>query len=203
MILSQEGEKAYRIAYDLVRRREVKGSNEIWQADHTQLDLVARRDDGRGRCPWLTLITDEYNRAITGFAFFFDAPSTIRTALPLRQAIWRKAEPHLGICGIPEVLYFDNGSDSVFEHLQQVAADLKIRLVHSMPGVPRGRGKVERLFRTVRASFSKSKALSTPPSECMEAAPSAPDFVSAWCRATSVYRAGNLCHAPLTLTAFN
>ena len=153
MTLGQEGEKAYRNAYDLVRRREVKGPNEIWQADHTQLDLVARRDDGREGRPWLTLITDEYSRAITGFAFSFDAPSTIRTALALRQAIWRKAEPHWGICGIPEVLYSDNGSDFVSEHLQQVAADLKIRLVHSTPGVPRGRGKVERLFRTVNQRF--------------------------------------------------
>jgi putative transposase len=153
LTLGQEGEKAYRNAYDLVHRREVNAPNEIWQADHTELDLIAQRDDGREGRPWLTLITDEYSRAITGFAFSFDAPSTIRTALALRQAIWRKAEPHWEICGIPQILYSDNGSDFTSEHLQQVAADLKIRLVHSTPGVPRGRGKVERLFRTVNQRF--------------------------------------------------
>ena len=31
----------------------------------------------------------------------------------------------------------------------QVCADLKVQLIHSTPGQPRGRGKVERLFGTV------------------------------------------------------
>jgi len=55
---------------------------------HTPLDLVARCDDGRDGRPWLTVITDDYSRAIAGFSFSFDAPSSIRTALALRQAIW-------------------------------------------------------------------------------------------------------------------
>jgi putative transposase len=151
--LGHEGEKAYRDAFDLVLRRQAGSPNEVWQADHTLLDLMALDEGGRQRRPWLTLITDDYSRAICGFALSFDAPSTIRTALALRQAIWRKTEPHWGICGIPQTLYSDNGSDFTSEHLQQVAADLKIRLVHSTPGVPRGRGKVERLFRTVNQRF--------------------------------------------------
>jgi len=47
------------------------------------------------------------------------------------------------------VLYTDNGRDFTSKHLEQVAADLKIRLVFSTPGVPRGRGRVERLFSTI------------------------------------------------------
>jgi hypothetical protein len=31
--------------------------------------------------------------------------------LALRQAIWRKEEPRWIVCGIPDVLYTDNGSD--------------------------------------------------------------------------------------------
>lgn len=151
--LGHEGEKAYRDAFDLVLRRQAGSPNEVWQADHTLLDLMALDERGRQRRPWLTLITDDYSRAVCGFALSFDAPSTIRTALALRQAIWRKTEPRWGICGIPQALYSDNGSDFTSEHLQQVAADLKIRLVHSTPGVPRGRGKVERLFRTVNQRF--------------------------------------------------
>ena len=151
--LGRQGEKAYRDTFDLVQRREASAPNEIWQADHTQLDLVARRDNGREGRPWLTVVTDEYSRAVAGFAFSFDAPSTIRTALALRQSIWRKAEAHWSICGIPTALYSDNGSDFTCEHLQQVAADLKIRLIHSTPGVPRGRGKIERFFRTVNQRF--------------------------------------------------
>jgi putative transposase len=47
------------------------------------------------------------------------------------------------------VLYTDNGSDFTSQHLEQVAADLKMRLVFSTPGVARGRGRIERFFSTI------------------------------------------------------
>lgn len=37
--LSLEGSKKYRETYDLAYRREAKVPNEIWQADHTELDI--------------------------------------------------------------------------------------------------------------------------------------------------------------------
>ena len=36
--LTHEGEKLYPQAFDLIHRREVNWPNEIWQADHTQLE---------------------------------------------------------------------------------------------------------------------------------------------------------------------
>jgi len=39
LTLAHEGSKAYRLAFDLLHRREASASNEIWQADHTLLDL--------------------------------------------------------------------------------------------------------------------------------------------------------------------
>jgi len=62
------------------------------------------------------------------------------------------------VFGIPETLYVDNGSDFTSHHIQQVAADLKISIVHSAPGEPRGRGKVERLFETVNCMFLSTQA---------------------------------------------
>jgi Mu transposase, C-terminal len=50
-------------------------------------------------------------------------------------------------------LYTDNGSDFTSRHLEQVCADLKIQLVFSTPGVPRGRGRIERFFSTVDQMF--------------------------------------------------
>jgi putative transposase len=49
--LALNGEKAYREAYDLVHRREAERPNQIWQADHTQLDLWAKRADGETARP--------------------------------------------------------------------------------------------------------------------------------------------------------
>jgi len=151
--LALEGEKSYREAFDLIHRREATRPNEIWQADHTQLDLWAKRDDGQVARPWLTIIIDDHSRAIAGFLFTFDSPSAAQTALALRQAIWRKAEAHWIIFGIPEVLYTDNGSDFTSTHLEQVAVDMKMRLIFSTPGHPRGRGRIERFFSTVNQMF--------------------------------------------------
>ena len=151
--LGVDGEKAYRDAYDLVHRREAERPNQIWQADHTQLDLWAKRDDGQAARPWLTIIIDDHSRAIAGFAFSFDSPSALQTSLALRQAIWRKADTHWIVFGIPDVLYTDNGSDFTSIHLEQVAADIKLRLIFSTPGHPRGRGRIERFFETVNQMF--------------------------------------------------
>jgi putative transposase len=54
---------------------------------------------------------------------------------------------------IPEILYTDNGSDFTSRHLEQVSADLKVRLVFSTPGVPRSRGRVERFFSSIDQMF--------------------------------------------------
>jgi len=147
--LAHDGSKIYRTTYDLLYRREAEKPNDIWQADHTLLDIWVRHDDGPPVRPWLTVIMDDYSRAVAGFGLSFQAPSAIQTALILHQAIWRKSLPQWKITGIPETFYTDHGSDFTSEHLEQVSADLEISLVFSEPGMPRGRGKIERFFRTV------------------------------------------------------
>jgi putative transposase len=121
--------------------------------DHAQLGILLIREGGEAARPWLTIVIDDYSRAIAGYYLGFDPPSSMRTALALRQDIWRKGHPHWHICGIPEVLYTDNGSDFTSKHIEQVAVDLKTRLVFSTPGKPQGRGRIERFFRTVNQMF--------------------------------------------------
>jgi putative transposase len=60
---------------------------------------------------------------VAGYYLGFEPPSSLRTTLALRQGIWRKGDPHWEICGIPDILYTDNGSDFRSKHLEQVAAD--------------------------------------------------------------------------------
>ena len=52
--------------------------------------------------------------------------------------------------GLPKAVYVDNGSPFVSGQLLRACAVLGIRLIHSTPGRPEGRGKIERVFRTVR-----------------------------------------------------
>ena len=96
---------------------------------------------------------DDYSRAVAGYFLSFEDPSALHTSLALRQAIWRKEDSRWSICGIPEVLYTDHGSDFTSRHLEQVGADLKIRLAFSIPVKPRGRGRIERFFSTVNEMF--------------------------------------------------
>src|SRR5579859_1975753 len=147
--LAHEGTRAYTERFDLLHRREASRPNEMWQADHTPLDLWVLDESGRPARPLLTIVIDDYSRVIPGYLIGIHAPSALWTALALRQAIWRKGDPHWTACGIPEVFYTDNGSDFTSRHLEQVAADLNVRLSFSIAGRPRGRGKVERFFETV------------------------------------------------------
>jgi transposase InsO family protein/DNA transposition AAA+ family ATPase len=127
--------------------------NATWQADHTQLDILVLDANGQPKRPWLTTVIDDYSRIVAGYTVFLGAPSTLQTCLALRQAIWRKEDPAWPVCGIPEVLYVDHGCDFTSHHLEQVAADLKIQLVHSAVARPQGRGKVERLFGTLNTEL--------------------------------------------------
>jgi putative transposase len=151
--LAHDGTKAYSNTFELVHRREATGSNAIWQADHTPLDILLICPDGKAANPWLTVVIDDYSRAVAGYFLSFEAPSALHTSLALRQAVWRKEDSRWIVCGIPDVLYTDNGSDFTSRHLEQVSADLKIRLVFSLPGKPRGRGRIERFFSTVNEMF--------------------------------------------------
>jgi putative transposase len=136
-----------------VYRREARYPNEIWQADHTLLNIWLLTDEGQIARPWLTVIEDDYSRCIVGYYLSFETPNTLKTALTLRQAIWHKIEAHWPMCGTPEIFYTDHGSDFTSDHMEQVSADLKMDLVFSMVGIPRGRGRIERFFRTVDQLF--------------------------------------------------
>ena len=108
--------------------------------------------------PWLTIAIDDYSHADRRIL------SRIRTAaLPAHQNLaWLcgrgsgvKRIPHWQICGVPDVLYTDNGADFTIQaSSEQVAADLK-----DPPGVLdaaaslQGRGRIERFFRTVNEMF--------------------------------------------------
>jgi len=70
------------------------------------------------------------------------AEDTVRLAAALR--------PALAARGVPEHVYVDNGSAFVDSWLLRACAKLGIKLVHSAPGRPQGRGKIERFLCATR-----------------------------------------------------
>jgi putative transposase len=55
--------------------------------------------------------------------------------------------------GIPRLVYTDNGKIYRSQQFEYICASLGCTLLHSQPFVPQGRGKVERMFNTVRMRF--------------------------------------------------
>ncbi len=66
LMLAHRGNKAYSEGFDLVHRREAATPNSIWQVDHAQLDIQLLREDGSVAKPWLTIVIDDYSRAVAG-----------------------------------------------------------------------------------------------------------------------------------------
>jgi putative transposase len=149
MTLAHFGAKAYQQKHELIFRTECQDPNQIWQVDHSLLDINLIDDKGNVRKPWLTAVIDDYSRAVCGYFLSFESPCSVNTALCLRQAIWKKNNPSWPMCGIPQILYTDHGTDFMSLHIEQVCIRLKIRMINSMVGRPQGRGKIERFFQTV------------------------------------------------------
>ena len=92
----------------------------------------------------LFLIVDDHSRLLAGGRFFAHENARACQDL-LRRSITRR--------GVPEVLYADNGAPFANAWLARTCAVLGIRLVHSRPYSPEGRGKQERLNRYIREAF--------------------------------------------------
>ncbi|MGH3094809.1 MAG: DDE-type integrase/transposase/recombinase [Streptosporangiales bacterium] len=119
-------------------RFEAERVNELWTGDALHGPKIG------GRKTYLFCFLDDRSRAAVGYRFGY-AEDTVRLAAALR--------PALAARGVPEQVYVDNGSAFVDSWLLRACAVLGIKLVHSTPHRPQGRGKIERFFRTVREQF--------------------------------------------------
>ena len=119
-------------------RFEASRPNELWTGDALHGPVIA------GRKTYLFCFIDDHSRAVMGARWAFHE-DVVRLAAALRPALASR--------GVPESVYVDNGSAFVDAWLLRACAVLGIKLVHSRPGRPQGRGKIERFFRTVRDQF--------------------------------------------------
>ncbi len=62
--LAHDGPTALRDRYELVHRRQSDRPNALWQADHTELDLLVLDADGTPAGPWLSVVLDDCSRAV-------------------------------------------------------------------------------------------------------------------------------------------
>ncbi len=119
-------------------RFEADAPNQRWTGDALHGPTV------NGRKAILCAFIDDHSRLLTGYRWA-RREDTVRLEAALHGGLAAR--------GIPATIYVDNGSAFVDKQLLRACASLGIRLVHSRPGQPEGRGKIERFFRTVRDQF--------------------------------------------------
>jgi len=125
-------------------RYEAERPNDRWITDVLVGPFVPfPKAEGSVRAK-LFLIVDDHSRLIVDGRFF--AHENARACQELfRRAITRR--------GVPTVLYADNGGPFRNAWLDRTCAVLGVRLVHSRPYAPEGRGKQERANRYIREAF--------------------------------------------------
>ena len=125
------------------KKFEAQYANQIWQSDMLFGPWVARPGGGK-RQVFLQATLDDASRLIPHAQFYPDQglDSFLNC---LRQAIAAR--------GVPVRLYMDNAKIYRSPQLARIAASIGILIVHTPPYQPEGRGKIERMFRSVREQF--------------------------------------------------
>jgi putative transposase len=116
-------------------RFEAEFRNELWTGDALHGPLID------GHRTYLFCFIDDHSRLLAGYRWAA-REDVLNASRALRAGIAAR--------GLPKAAYVDNGSPFVSGQLLRACAVLGIRLIHSRPGRPEGRGKIERVFRTVR-----------------------------------------------------
>jgi transposase InsO family protein len=122
-----------------VKAFEMEFANDCWQAD-TSWGPVLK---GCSKKPqtYLVAFIDDASRLTPHWQFYFN-DNAINMQNSFRQAIAK--------FGVPKRIYLDLGGPYDNLQLRLICASLGIELVHGRPRQPKGRGKIERHFRTIK-----------------------------------------------------
>jgi putative transposase len=119
-------------------RFEAERPNVRWVGDALHGPVVA------GRKAILIAFLDDHSRAVVAARWGY-AENAVALRETLRVALSSR--------GRPAQIYVDNGSMFIDSALRRCCAVLGVKLTHSQPGRPQGRGKIEVACRTVEFGF--------------------------------------------------
>jgi transposase InsO family protein len=144
-VVKEQGWLPLKKRTDVRKAYEVDNVNDLWISDFMHGPQV--RTANRSVKAILCAILDDHSRMVVGHAF--------RTSETISALTLVLKEAFLAY-GIPKRLYVDNGSSFSSDLLTRSCAQAGISLIHSKPYDSPSRGKVERLFRTIRERFLSS-----------------------------------------------
>lgn len=142
------------VQHDPAKPFEHSAFGQMWTADFLHGPKI--RIKGNKRKTYLHVIIDDSTRYVVRAGFYTSEGTEV-----MMKELMAGVRTH----GKPLRFYTDNGACYKSKHLAFVCANLGIYLVHTPPGKPRGRGKVERFFRTVRDQFLDGD---TPPAKTLD-----------------------------------
>jgi len=125
-------------------RFEADRPNEMWIGDVLVGPFVPHPRQAGSQRAYLFVLVDDFSRLLLHARWFPEQTARAGQEV-LRAAIQRR--------GLPERLYVDHGAPYVNAALLRTCAVLGIRLIHSRPYTPQGRGKQKRLNRYIRERF--------------------------------------------------
>ncbi|MCP4937428.1 MAG: transposase family protein, partial [bacterium] len=143
-------------------------SNDCWQFDFSQSDLKKLKTDALGTLMLASVVDDRSGMCYQEYHYAQgeDAMTALRF---LFNAMAPKAYKNCPFQGIPGMLYLDNGPVAKSRVFKQVMKHLNVEVrVHIPKGsdgrrtTARSKGKVERVFRTVKESLETLYHFHTP-----------------------------------------
>ena len=119
-------------------------ANDCWQADtsHGPYILI----NGKKVLTYLIAIIDDASRMIVGAKFFFND-----NGINLQEVMKNAIKTY----GIPKKLFVDNGGTYKNEQFNIICATLGLILIHARPYSGASKGKIERFFHTMKATWMR------------------------------------------------
>ncbi|WP_276624190.1 DDE-type integrase/transposase/recombinase [Syntrophomonas wolfei] len=129
------------------RRFQKKYRNQLWHSDIKYALYLPIGKDGAKKQVYLVTFVDDATRLVL-HGQFYPVLDQVIVEDCFRQAILKY--------GVPEKVYFDNGSQYRNKWMIRACAKMGIRLIYAKPYSPEATGKVERFNRVVDSFLSEA-----------------------------------------------
>lgn len=122
-----------------VKSFEMEHANDCWQADTSHGAII--KTDGQKQKTYLIAFIDDASRMLMHTQFYFN-DNAINMQDSFKKAISKY--------GIPKKLFVDNGKTYDNMQLKLICASLGVVLIHARPFCGSSKGKIERVFRSIK-----------------------------------------------------
>jgi transposase InsO family protein len=131
--------KTKQIAGNEVKSFEMEFANDCWQADTSHGPII--NVDGKKQKAYLIAFIDDASRMLLHTQFYFND-----NAVNMQDSFKKAVAKY----GVPHKLFVDNGKSYDNLQLKYICASLGLLLIHARPYCGSSKGKVERVFRSIK-----------------------------------------------------